>query len=55
MPTARRAEPLSLRASRLVPGCAQPGEGRVMFSMGDPTLRSALLTRVADWFDKYTR
>jgi hypothetical protein len=36
------------------PGCGQPGEGRVMFSVGDPTHRVALLTRAADWFDKYT-
>jgi len=37
------------------PECGQPGEGRVMFSFWRSTHRVALLTRVADWFGKYTR
>jgi len=37
------------------PGAVNLAKGRVMFSVGDPTHRIALLTRAADWFDKYTR
>ena len=40
---------------RLAPGVGPPGEGREVFSVGNPTDRVTLPSRLADRFHKHTK